>query len=42
LPLTNEKIQVPDEFRKALNETLAALPAKDLIDNDDPKLLNMI
>ena len=42
LPLTNEKIQVPNEFREALDEALAALPAKDLIDHDNPKLLNLI
>ena len=42
LPLTNEQIQVPEEFIQALDKTIAALPAKRLIDPTNPQLLNLI
>ena len=42
LPLTNENIQPPDEFKEALRAALAAMPAKDLPLPGDPKLLHLI
>lgn len=42
LPLTNEGIAVPDEFRKALDATLLKIPRRDLIPSDNAELLHLI
>jgi hypothetical protein len=39
LPLTNERIEVSPNFKDAVDEVLAALPKRDLIDTKHPSLL---
>jgi hypothetical protein len=42
LPLTNEEIEVPIEFKESLLAALAAMPAKDLPSPDEPALLGLL
>ena len=42
LPLTNERIEVSPNFKDAVDEVLAALPKRDLIDTKHPSLLKLV
>ena len=42
LPLTNESIVAPQEFKDLLHATIAAIPGRDLIGANDPNLQQLI
>lgn len=42
LPLTNEGLQAPQDFKQALDNAIKAIPSRDLMPSDAPALLELI